>query len=134
MVSKVRVATLMPIKNMDRALKFYTKSLGAKLRIRGEGDMKDGWAAIQLGGDWVWLIVPQKREKRSLAYSTILTTNIKSFVKGLKQKGVKFQRAQRLGPDTRIDGPIAYEPFGAAAFFKDTEGNLLMVWQNNPPM
>ena len=43
MVSKVRVATLMPIKNMDRALKFYTKSLGAKLRTRGEGDMKDGW-------------------------------------------------------------------------------------------
>ena len=30
---------------------------------------------------------------------------------------------------TKVDGPIAYEEFGASAFFKDSEGNLLMLWQ-----
>jgi hypothetical protein len=39
-----------------------------------------------------------------------------------------------MSKETKVEGPIAYESFGASAFFKDSEGNLLMVWQNNPPM
>ena len=37
-----------------------------------------------------------------------------------------------MGPKSRVEGPIAFETFGAAAFFKDPEGNLLMIWQNSP--
>jgi catechol 2,3-dioxygenase-like lactoylglutathione lyase family enzyme len=132
MLSGVRLATLIPIRNMNRAIEFYTKALGGKLLYRGTGKMRDFWASVQLGNDVVWLIAPQKREKRTLAYSAFLVKDIKAFVNGLKRKGVKFQRAQRMGPETQVDGPIAYEPVGASAFFKDTEGNLMMVWQNNP--
>jgi catechol 2,3-dioxygenase-like lactoylglutathione lyase family enzyme len=134
MASGARLATLMPIRNMDRALKFYTRALGAKLNNRGRGEMRDYWASIQLADTEVWLTAPQKREKRTLAYTTFVVKNIKSFVAGLQKKGVKFQKAERMGPQTKLEGPIAYEPFGAAAFFKDPEGNLLMVWQNNPAM
>jgi predicted enzyme related to lactoylglutathione lyase len=133
MFSEARLATLIPIRNMDRAIKFYTKSLGGKLRFRGEGEMKNFWASLRLGANEVWLIAPQKREKRTLAYSTFLVKNIKSAVNELKRKGVTFQRAERMGPETRLEGPIAYESFGASAFFKDSEGNLLVVWQNVPP-
>ncbi|MCI4365299.1 MAG: VOC family protein [Thermoplasmata archaeon] len=115
---------------MNRAIKFYTKAMGGKLKYRGRGAMKDFWASVSLGDDIVWLIAPMKREKRTLAYNTFLVKNIKSFVKAKQQKGVKFKRAEKMGPDTKIDGPIAWEPFGASAFFQDTEGNLLMVWQD----
>jgi catechol 2,3-dioxygenase-like lactoylglutathione lyase family enzyme len=134
MFSQSKLATLMPIRNMNRAVKFYTKGLGGKLTMRGEGQMKNFWASVRLGPNEIWLIAPEKREKRNLAYSTFLVKDIKRAVKELKQKGVKFQRAQRMGPETRLDGPIAFEPFGASAFFKDTEGNLLMIWQNLGPM
>jgi predicted enzyme related to lactoylglutathione lyase len=129
-----RLVTLIPIRNMNRALKFYTKVLGAKMGDRGRGAMRNFWASVTLGGVDVWLIAPSKRERRNLAYQTLLVKNIKATVTELKRKGVKFQRAERMGPETRIDGPIAYESFGASAFFKDTEGNLLMVWQNFPAM
>ncbi len=132
MVAGVRMATLLPIRNMNRAIRFYTKTVGGKLISRMEGEMKDFWASVKVGDSEIWLITPEKREKRTLAYSTFVVKDIKAFVNGLKRKGVKFRRAERLGPETKLDGPIAYEPFGASAFFKDPEGNVMMVWQNHP--
>jgi catechol 2,3-dioxygenase-like lactoylglutathione lyase family enzyme len=124
-----RLTTLIPIKNMDRAIKFYTKALGGKVLFRGDGT----YARLNLGGDEVWLVSPGKWEKRTLAYSVFQVKSIKTFVNGLKRHGVKFERAQRMGPESKVDGPIAYESFGASAFFKDSEGNLLMVWQTILP-
>jgi predicted enzyme related to lactoylglutathione lyase len=134
MFSKAQLVTLTPIRDMNRAIKFYTKSLGGKLKYRGRGAMKDFWASISIGSNEIWLISPSKREKRTLAYSTFLVKNIKATVKELQGRGVKFQRAERMGPETKIDGVIAWETAGGAAFFKDSEGNVLMVWENIPPM
>jgi predicted enzyme related to lactoylglutathione lyase len=134
MVSGIRVVTLIPIRNMSRAIKFYTKTVGGKLVMRGTGQMRNFWARLRLGQDEVWLIAPQKREKRTLSYTTFVVKNIKGFVGGLLRKGVKFQRAERMGPKSKIAGPIATDPMGSSAFFKDSEGNLMMVWQNGPGM
>ena len=38
------VVTFIPIRNMSRAVKFYTKTVGGKLITRGTGKMKDFWA------------------------------------------------------------------------------------------
>lgn len=132
--SKARMATLIPIRNMDRALRFYTKTLGGKLTYRGTGAMKDAWASLRLGREELWLIVPSKHERRTLAYQTFLVKDIRKAVAELKRKGVRFQAGERGTPDSRVEGPITFEPFGAGAFFKDPEGNLLMLWQNLPPM
>jgi predicted enzyme related to lactoylglutathione lyase len=123
-------ATLVPVKNMDRAVKFYTESLGGKLLYRDKGDMKDFWASIKVGKDEFWLVAPETREKRTLAYSTFVVKDIKSVVADLKGRGVKFQRAEKMSKETKVEGPVAYEQFGASAFLKDSEGNLLMLWQN----
>lgn len=132
--SEAGYATLIPIRDMDRALKFYTEALGGKLLYRGEGDMKDDWASVKLGNEEFWLITPSAREKRALSYSAFLVKDIKAVVDELKGRGVKFQRGEKMSKESRVEGPITYESFGASAFFKDSEGNLLMVWQNEPPM
>lgn len=119
---------------MDRAIKFFTNKIGGKVKERARGPMKNFWASMKIGGAEVWLVAPSKREKRSLAYVTLLVGDIKRYVGGLQRKGVKFEKAERMGPDTKIDGVIATDQFGAAAFFKDTEANLWMVWQNFPGM
>ncbi|HTT34880.1 MAG TPA: VOC family protein [Thermoplasmata archaeon] len=130
-LSSAQLATLMPIRNMDRAVKFYTKMLGARVLMRGTGAMKNSWASVRVAGAEVWLITPSKREKRTLAYSTFLVRNIRSVVKKLQANGVKFSRAERSSKETRVEGPIAFEPWGAAAFFSDSEGNELMLWQES---
>lgn len=123
-------AALIPIKNMDRALEFYTRKLGAKLGMRGEGDMKDSWASVTMNKAELWLLQPEKQEKKELAYNVFIVKDIKETVDGLRKKRVRFQRAESMGPGTKIEGPIATTPWGAkSAFFKDSEGNLLMLWE-----
>lgn len=134
MWSKARLVTLIPVRDMNRAVRFYTKVLGGKLVYRGRGEMKNFWASLKLGGADLWLVNPPDRERRTLAYQTFLVKDIVSAVIELKKKGVKFQPAQKGNKDTRVQGPILVEPFGSSAFFKDSEGNLMMVWQNNPAM
>jgi predicted enzyme related to lactoylglutathione lyase len=125
-----QMVTLIPIKNMDRAIKFYTKVLGGKLGLRSSGQMKDFWASATVGGAEVWFVNPGPSEKRKLAYHAFVVQDIKKYVTTLKARGVKFQKAERMSKETKVDGPIAFDEFGASAFFKDPEGNLLMAWQN----
>ena len=133
MLSELGFATVVPIRNMNRALKFYTKTLGGSLNMQAPGDSKNSWASVSLGRTEFWLVRPEKYEKRVLAYSTFITKNIKKIVGGLKKKGVKFLRAEKMGPDSKIDGPISYSPIhGATAYFKDSEGNSLMLWEAPP--
>ena len=124
-------ATLVPVRDMDRAVKFYTETLGGKLRFRGEGKMKDFWASVKVSRSEFWLVSPQEKEKRTLAYSVFLVKDIKATVEDLKSRGVRFQPAEKTETTTKVEGPIAYDMGGAAAFFKDSEGNLLMLWQGS---
>jgi predicted enzyme related to lactoylglutathione lyase len=134
MASKSRMVTLVPIKQMDRAIKFYRRAFGAKVTYRGRGEMKDFWASLEVGGADVWLVVNPKAEKRKLAYQALLVKDIKSYVKALQKKRVKFEKPEPMGPDATVDGPVVTEQYGANAFLKDSEGNLWMLWQNFPPM
>jgi predicted enzyme related to lactoylglutathione lyase len=134
MVTGPRMVTLIPIRNMDRAIRFYTKILDGKLGDRADGPMKNYWASLRVGGAEVWFVAPQQREKRKLAYQTFLVKDIRKYVADLKRRGVKFGKAERMNKETKVEGPIAFDSFGASAFFKDSEGNMLMAWQNFPPM
>ncbi|HEV2389273.1 MAG TPA: VOC family protein [Nitrososphaerales archaeon] len=122
-------ATLIPVRNMDRAVKFYTEGLGGKVLHRMEGDMKDFWASLEVSGSEFWLVSPEEREKRELAYSVFMVDDIKGVVAELKERGVKFSRGEKTDKESRVEGPITYDSAGAAAFFKDSEGNLLMLFQ-----
>src|SRR5271155_3269945 len=130
MLDKASFVTFVPVKKMDRAIKFYTEGLGGKVTSKGEGDMEDSWASVKVGKHEFWLIKPESWEKRELAYNAFIVDDIKAAVAGLKSKGVKFSRAEKVTPDTKIDGPIAKHAWGSEAFFKDSEGNQLMLWQD----
>lgn len=133
-MKQARLVTLIPVRKMTRAIRFYTKVLGGKVVYRGTGSMRNFWASLTVGGADVWLVAPSRPERRKLAYHALLVKNIRVEVRQLLRHRVTFQRAERSSPQSRIEGPIAIEPWGSSAFFKDSEGNLLMLWQNDPPM
>jgi catechol 2,3-dioxygenase-like lactoylglutathione lyase family enzyme len=131
MLAKSDFATIVPVRNMDRAIRFYTKVLGGKLEMRAPGDMKDVWASIRIGKESFWLGPRDpKLKKLDYAFSTFIVKDIENEVRELRKKGARFQRAERNESTTKIKGPIGYSDFGAGAFFNDSEGNLLMLWQN----
>ena len=130
MLAKADFATLVPIKNMNRAIKFYTETLGGKLTMRAEDDMKNTWASLSIGKNDFWLVQPEKFEKRELAYMTFIVKNVEESVGTLKRAGVKFDPAEKMGPKDKIKGDVTHGEWGSSAFFKDSEGNLLMLWQD----
>jgi predicted enzyme related to lactoylglutathione lyase len=130
MAKSPEFVTLVPIRNMSRAIRFYSKQLGGRLVMRGTGSMKNSWASMSVAGHQIWLVTPQKREKRNLAYMTLIVKDAKRYVKTLQRRGVKFERAEPMGPDSKVDGPLVDAGYGISAYFKDPEGNLWMVWQN----
>ncbi len=133
MLSQVsKHATIVPVRDMDRAVEFYTSTLGGKLLHRMQGEMKDFWASVKVSGSEFWLVSPDEREKRELAYSAFVVDDVKAAVGDLKGKGVRFRRGEKMGKDGKVEGPISYGSGGANAFFKDSEGNLLMLWQGTP--
>jgi predicted enzyme related to lactoylglutathione lyase len=130
LLDKADFATLVVIRDMDRALKFYTKVLGGKLTQRAPGDMKNMWASVKIGRESFWLVNPPgKREKKDLAYSAFMVKDIRKEVADLRKKGVRFFKGERMDENTKVEGPITTDAFGATAFFNDSEGNLLMLWQ-----
>jgi predicted enzyme related to lactoylglutathione lyase len=124
---------MVTVRNMGRAIRFYTRALGGSLNMRAKGDMRNYWASVNVGKAEFWLVKPEKHERRDLAYSTFVVKNIKGTVGELKRRGVKFLPAERMDPDSKIDGPISYTPYGAVALLKDSEGNMLMLWENLIP-
>jgi len=130
MLAKASFATLVPIRDMNRAIKFYTKVLGGRLNMRAPGNMRNMWASVNIGKSEFWLVRPEKHEKRNLAYSTFAVKDIRKTVAGLKKKRVRFLRGERMSSDTRVEGPISFGPYGAGVLFKDSESNLFMLWQN----
>ncbi len=83
---------------MDRAVRFYTKTLGGKLQSHAEGEMKDMWASVKIGKEEFWLIKPSSsREKKpDLAFSTFVVKNIKAEVTDLKKRGARFEKAEKM--------------------------------------
>ena len=127
-MSNMKLVPLIPIKDMDRALKFYRIKLGCKLKQRARGKMRNFWASLRLGNNEIWLVRPEKEEKIELAYNCFITKEIEDSVKKLRSKNVRFQKAPR-GMGGKIREPILYTEHGAMAFFKDSEGNLLMLYK-----
>lgn len=118
MLSEAGFATLVPIRDMGRAIKFYTRTLGGRLMMRGLDEMKDYWASVRIGKSDFWLIQPQKREKRELAYSTFIVKDIRRTVKCLKGKGVRFHRAEIRWSRNEGRRPNILQPLGRSSLLQ----------------
>src|SRR5437016_1990145 len=79
------------VSDMDRAVRFYSETLGLKLAYR----FGDHWAAVEAGKGLTIGLHPASAEvpagrKGSMAIGLELTGSIHEAVKTLEAKGVKF--------------------------------------------
>ena len=95
-----------PARDVARARQFYEGKLGFKARAEIEGGVGTSRASQAF-----WAVDDIERE-----------------VADLKQRGVKFEDYDMPGMKTR-DGIFTDSSGGKAAWFKDTEGNILAVIQ-----
>lgn len=123
MLKDMQPATMIPVKDMARARKFYEDVLGFT------PDVEDPSGISYKSGNGRFSIYPT--EFAGTAQHTLIgwhTDGIESAVDDLAAKGVTFEQYDYPGLKTDEKG-IAQMGDHRTAWFKDPEGNILSIWQ-----
>lgn len=123
MLKNARAYASLPAQDLDRAKAFYAEKLGLQPYEADAGN-----ARYRLGGDTEFNIYQTGNTPSGThTQMAFIVEDIVTEVNGLKSKGVKLEEYDFPGLKTK-DG-IAEAGDARAAWFKDSEGNVLGVIQ-----
>jgi catechol 2,3-dioxygenase-like lactoylglutathione lyase family enzyme len=129
MLQDTRIDAVIPAVDMRRARRFYGDTLGLKEITPPDPEISENNAMFQVG-DCTRVLV-YRRPHPSKAEHTIATFTVDNLEKAmdeLKSRGISFERYDMPGLKTDRRG-IAEADGMKAAWFKDTEGNILGIGQ-----
>ena len=123
MLTNAPVHPTLPAADLERAKKFYEEKLGLKVT---RTDQSPG-AFLQAGGGTQLYIYQRSATKADHTAASFTAADVEATVKELKAKGIVFNDVNipSMGVKT-IDG-VATIGEMKAAWFKDTEGNILSI-------
>jgi predicted enzyme related to lactoylglutathione lyase len=122
MLEGARAHTTLPAMDIERAKAFYTKKVGAAL-----GESSPGGTFLTFG-ESRFVIYPTPNPNRGgHTQMGISVKDVDAAVRELRGRGVAFEEYDMPGLKT-VDG-IADTAGGKAAWFKDTEGNIVGLIQ-----
>lgn len=116
------VGAVLPAEDLERARRFYEETLGF------EPDSADPQGVMYRSGSSLFTVYPT--QYAGLAQHTQvgwLVEDLRAMVTELRERGIRFEEYDFPGLKTE-DG-IADLESELAAWFKDTEGNILGIFQ-----
>ena len=126
MLSESTVTTMLPVRDMARARRFYEGSLG----LEPGGFKPDGKFVYRVGGSTLALFPKPEGTKADHTAISFQVADITASIAALKRAGVVFEDYDFPGLKT-VDHVCV---LGAekAAWFKDSEGNYLCIHEDLP--
>ena len=113
----------LPATDIARARRFYEQQLGFE-----PGPEQAGGVTYHFGGDTACFLYPTPNAGTSQASQAFWQVqDIEHEVAELKARGVKFEHYDM--PGVSVDGDIVTGGGARAAWFKDSEGNILALVQ-----
>jgi len=124
MLSKAPVTTILPVVNMDRARGFYEHKLG----LKPMGFAADGNFVFACAGEATIALI-QKPEGTKAEHTAVSfeVSDVVSEVKELESRGVVFEDYDL--PGLKTVEHVCVLGSDKAAWFRDSEGNILCVHQ-----
>lgn len=124
MLQKNPMYAYLPAADVARARKFYEGKLGFT-----PGPEQAGGVTYQFGNGTACFLYPTPNAGASKASQAFWQVeDIEREVAELKARGVEFEHYDM--PDAQVDGEIVTAGGARAAWFKDSEGNILAVIQD----
>ena len=122
MLNDSKVTANVPAADLARARSFYADKLGLTPVQEGDG----GLVYTTAGGTTFFLYETEFAGQAGHTIAQWHVTDIDGEVRDLKDKGVTFEHYDM--PGLSWDGDIATIPeMGRAAWFKDSEGNIMCI-------
>ena len=126
MIKKLRTHTTLPAADLGRAKKFYEEKLGLSPATESEGGI-----FYELAGGTRFILYPTPNPTRAGHTQIGFATNdIEVEVEELRSRGVVFEEYDFPGLKTK--NGIANTGEARAAWFKDSEGNMIGIVQLPP--
>ena len=126
MLSDSSVTTMLPVKDMDRARRFYEGCLG----LTPGGFRPDGKFVDVVGGSTLALFPKPEGTKAEHTAISFKVRNIAASIEELKRTGVVFEDYDF--PGLKTVNHVCVLGAEKAAWFKDTEGNYLCIHEDLP--
>lgn len=126
MLSDAEVTTMLPVKDIDRARRFYEGCLG----LKPGGFKPDGKFFYDVGGARLALFPKPEGTRADHTAVSFHVQDIAASIAGLKGAGVVFEDYDY--PDFKTVNHVCVLGAEKAAWFKDTEGNILCIHEDLP--
>ena len=122
MFSKHTIHTTIPAMNLERAKKFYAEKLGLRPEMETPGGVM-----YRLNGSSFTLYPTQFAGTAKHTLAEFETENLDQDMQELRTKGVVFEEYDM--PNLKTMNGVAKIGSDKAAWFKDSEGNILALTQ-----
>jgi catechol 2,3-dioxygenase-like lactoylglutathione lyase family enzyme len=119
-----QVTCMLPVKDMQRARRFYEQGLG----LAPQGLKPDGKFVYRAGGTELALFPKPEGTKAEHTALSLRVTDIAATIAQLKDRGVRF--ADYDFPGLKTVEHVCVLGAEKAAWFEDTEGNILCLHED----
>jgi predicted enzyme related to lactoylglutathione lyase len=122
------ITAALPGQDLGRAKAFYVEKVGLQALESDFLKARDGQVGLIIGDGVSQLFIypAQARSSGEFTQAVIHVTDVRAAVEQMRGRGVAFEEYDT--PETRTENGVAQMPGGGeAAWFKDSEGNLVGV-------
>ena len=127
MLKDFPIIPYIPATDIQRARDFYEKKVGLVAKEEAAGGVVYECA----GGSWIFLYQSSGAGTSQASQAFWQVQDIEREVAELKSRGVVFQEYDRPGGLKTVNG-ISVGGGAKAAWFKDSEGNIMALIQTDP--
>jgi predicted enzyme related to lactoylglutathione lyase len=126
MLTNSPIRPTIPVVDLNRAKRFYETTLGLK-PVPKNNNTTSGIAIFECGNSTLIELYQRGPSKADHTVATFEVSNIEEEVNMLRGKGVNFEEYNM--PEIKTQNGIATQGSVKAAWFKDSEGNILCIHQ-----
>ncbi len=126
MLTNLPIKPTIPVVDLNRAKRFYETTLGLK-PVRANDDNTSGIVVFECGNGTSMELYQRGPSKADHTVATFEVSDIEEEVNALRGKGVNFEDYDT--PEIKTQNGIATQSSIKAAWFKDSDGNILCIHQ-----
>jgi predicted enzyme related to lactoylglutathione lyase len=119
------VAATLPASDLERARAFYSEKLGLEPNRKDEG----GALRYEVGGAMLMVYQSEFAGSNRATAAGLAVADIEATVSELRGRGVAFEDYD-FGEAKTVDGIVTLPSGARGAWFKDTEGNVVGLFQD----